>query len=224
MPTYDLGKVVGPTGPTGSQGPTGAQGIEGPMGPAGPTGPIGPQGPTGDPGPQGGVGPQGPIGDTGPQGPIGDTGPAGAPIVFYGTCTCDAGPGNGLLFTFQDDLAIWQHLSTYHVATIDIFSSKFWDGNGPSYGGVSTHLVFCLFNKNGVFYMTGASGGTINSSSLYSLETTADITHFNVITDGGSTKLVGLSQTPEITYTYLNNAPNPTPISVYDDNAIVIVR
>lgn len=215
MPTYDLGKVVGPTGPTGPQGPTGVRGIEGPMGPTGPTGPIGPQGPAGSPGPQGVIG---------PQGPIGDTGPAGAPIVFYGTCVCNASGGNGLIFTFQDDLALWQHLSTHHFATIDIFSSKLWNGSGTSYGGVSTHLVFCLFNKDGVFYMTGASGGSTNSSSNYNLDTVADVVHFNVNANSDATTLTSTSSSPEIMYAYVNNASNPTPISVYDDNAIAIVR
>lgn len=215
MPTYDLGKVVGPTGPTGPQGPTGAQGKEGAMGPTGPAGPIGPQGPTGESGPQGVVG---------PQGPIGDTGPAGAPIVFYGTCVCIASGGNGLTFTFQDNSALWQHLSTYHFATIDIFSGKLWNGNSTDWGAVSTHLAFCLFNKNGVFYMTGASGGSANSSSNYSLDTVADVVHFNVNADSGATTLLSTSSSPEIMYTYLSSASSPTPISVYDDNAIAIVR
>lgn len=215
MPTYDLGKVVGPTGPTGPQGPTGAQGKEGAMGPMGPAGPIGPQGPTGESGPQG---------DAGPQGPIGDTGPAGAPIVFYGTCVCNASGGNGLSFAFQDNSALWQHLSKYHFATIDIFSDKVWNGPNTSYGGVSTHLTFCLFNKDGVFYMTGASGGSTNSSSNYRLGTVADVVHFNVNTDGSTTTLLSASSSPEIMYTYTYDGATPTPINVYDGNAVAIVR
>ena len=37
----DLGRVVGPTGPTGDTGPIGPTGDTGPMGPAGDTGPAG---------------------------------------------------------------------------------------------------------------------------------------------------------------------------------------
>ena len=97
MPTFDLGKVIGPAGPEGPQGPqgpageTGPQGIQGPQGTAGPQGPAGEQGPKGDTGatgpkgetgatgatgPQGPEGPQGPKGDTGATGPQGPQGPA----------------------------------------------------------------------------------------------------------------------------------------------------
>lgn len=53
MPTFDLGKVVGPQGPQGLQGPQGIQGVPGAIGPQGP------QGPQGEPGPQGATGPKG---------------------------------------------------------------------------------------------------------------------------------------------------------------------
>ena len=92
MPTFDLGKVVGPQGPQGPMGPKGEQGVQGPkgdtgpqgiqgvqgeVGPAGPAGPQGAQGVKGDPGPQGATGPQGKQGEQGPQGPKGDAGPQG---------------------------------------------------------------------------------------------------------------------------------------------------
>ena len=92
MPTFDLGKVVGPQGPQGPMGPKGEQGVQGPkgatgpqgiqgvqgeVGPAGPAGPQGAQGVKGDPGPQGAAGPQGKQGEQGPQGPKGDAGPQG---------------------------------------------------------------------------------------------------------------------------------------------------
>lgn len=82
----NVGKIVGPTGPTGSTGPsgsagptgptgsTGIQGITGPTGSAGPTGPTGSAGPTGS---VGGAGPTGPTGSTGALGPTGSAGPAG---------------------------------------------------------------------------------------------------------------------------------------------------
>ena len=69
MPTFDLGKVVGPQGPQGDTGPQGPQGIQGE------TGPQGPQGPKGDPGD---------TGATGAQGPKGDTGAAGAAATING--------------------------------------------------------------------------------------------------------------------------------------------
>ena len=54
MPTFVLGKVVGPQGPEGPRGLQGEQGIQGPAGPQG----I--QGPQGEPGPAGPQGIQGP--------------------------------------------------------------------------------------------------------------------------------------------------------------------
>lgn len=65
MPTFDLGRVVGPQGPEGPRGPQGEQGIQGEQGPQG----I--QGIQGEVGPQG---PQGIQGEPGIQGPKGDTG------------------------------------------------------------------------------------------------------------------------------------------------------
>ena len=56
MPTFDLGRVVGPQGPQGVAGPAGPQGVQGTQGPAGPAGESG---------------------ATGPQGPAGEAGPAG---------------------------------------------------------------------------------------------------------------------------------------------------
>lgn len=87
-PTGPTG-AVGPTGPTGAIGPTGAQGITGPTGATGltgatgPTGAAGSVGPTGPTGPIGFIGPVGPtgpmgIGATGPTGPTGSTGSTGA--------------------------------------------------------------------------------------------------------------------------------------------------
>lgn len=67
-----MGAVMGPVGPEGSQGP------QGDPGPQGPTGATGPQGPTGATGPQGATGATGPQGAQGPQGPTGAQGPAGA--------------------------------------------------------------------------------------------------------------------------------------------------
>lgn len=75
MPTYDLGYIVGPTGPTGLQGPTGPVGPTGPAGPTGPQGNTGPLGPTGETGPKGDTGDTGPIGPTGPTGETGPSGP-----------------------------------------------------------------------------------------------------------------------------------------------------
>lgn len=95
MPTFDLGKVVGPQGPQGERGLQGLQGVQGERGPqglqgiqgeTGPQGEQGVQGPPGDPGakgdtgatgPQGERGPQGPQGIQGIQGPKGDTGAQG---------------------------------------------------------------------------------------------------------------------------------------------------
>lgn len=45
MPTFILGKVVGPQGPEGPRGPEGPQGIQGEQGPKGDTGAQGPAGP-----------------------------------------------------------------------------------------------------------------------------------------------------------------------------------
>lgn len=84
MPTFDLGKVVGPQGPQGVQGAQGIQGetgAQGPQGIQGETGPRGLQGIQGETGPKGDTGAQGPKGDTGatgPQGPKGDKGDSGA--------------------------------------------------------------------------------------------------------------------------------------------------
>lgn len=84
--TYDLGSVIGPTGPKGNTGPAGPTGVKGDTGPRGATGDKGDTGPKGETGPAGPTGPQGPIGpkgdtgargNTGPTGPKGDTGPAG---------------------------------------------------------------------------------------------------------------------------------------------------
>ena len=86
MPTFILGKVVGPQGPEGPRGPEGPQGIQGEQGPqgiqgiqgeVGPVGPQGDQGPVGETGPQGPEGPQGPAGPAGPEGSQGPVGPAG---------------------------------------------------------------------------------------------------------------------------------------------------
>lgn len=56
MPTFDLGKVIGPQGPQGPEGPAGPQGAQGLPGATGPEGPQGAQGPAG------------PAGSTGPAG------------------------------------------------------------------------------------------------------------------------------------------------------------
>lgn len=107
MPTFDLGKVVGPQGPQGETGPQGPQGIQGETGAQGPQGVQGEQGPQGAKGETGaaatiqvgtvsagaaGSAPQVtnrgtanaavfdfviPKGDTGAQGPQGPTGPQG---------------------------------------------------------------------------------------------------------------------------------------------------
>ena len=74
MPTYILGKVVGPQG---EPGPRGEQGIPGAQGPPGPKGDTGAQGPKGDTGPQGSQGAQGPKGDDGVKGDKGDPGEKG---------------------------------------------------------------------------------------------------------------------------------------------------
>ena len=71
MPTFDLGKVVGPQGPQGETGPAGAQGI---------------QGEKGDKGDQGIQGAQGPAGAAGAQGPAG--------TIEIGTVTASAAGGN----------------------------------------------------------------------------------------------------------------------------------
>lgn len=47
MPTFDLGKVIGPQGPQGPEGPAGPQGAQGLPGATGPEGPQGVQGPAG---------------------------------------------------------------------------------------------------------------------------------------------------------------------------------
>lgn len=77
MPTFDLGKVVGPQGPEGPRGPQGEQGIQGPQGPQGIQGIQGEVGPQGPQGIQGETGLQGPKGDTGATGPEGPQGPKG---------------------------------------------------------------------------------------------------------------------------------------------------
>ena len=71
MPTFDLGKVVGPQGPQGETGPAGAQGI---------------QGEKGDKGDQGIQGAQGPAGAAGAQGPAG--------TIEIGTVTASVAGGN----------------------------------------------------------------------------------------------------------------------------------
>lgn len=91
MPTFILGKVVGPQGPEGPRGPEGPQGVQGeqgpqgiqgiqgevgPVGPQGDQGPVGETGATGPEGPQGPAGPAGPEGSQGPEGPQGPAGPA----------------------------------------------------------------------------------------------------------------------------------------------------
>ena len=83
MPTFDLGKVVGPQGPQGATGPKGA---------AGATGPQGPQGIQGETGPQGATGPTGATGATGPQGPAGTDGTT--PNIQVGTTTTLAAGSN----------------------------------------------------------------------------------------------------------------------------------
>lgn len=99
MPTFDLGKVVGPAGPRGETGQTGPKGDTGPTGPKGDTGDTGPAGPAGPTGATGESGPAGKdghspvvtivngiwhidgvstgIGAIGPEGPKGDTGETG---------------------------------------------------------------------------------------------------------------------------------------------------
>jgi hypothetical protein len=84
---FDLSKLIGSTGPTGSQGipgSTGAPGLTGNTGATGPqgiTGSTGPEGLTGIQGDTGATGPQGSpgiiSGITGPTGPTGNTGPQG---------------------------------------------------------------------------------------------------------------------------------------------------
>ena len=82
MPTFDLGKVMGPQGPQGIQGergPEGPQGVQGPAGPQGEPGlqgERGPEGPQGIQGERGPEGPQGIQGERGPEGPQGKQGPA----------------------------------------------------------------------------------------------------------------------------------------------------
>jgi hypothetical protein len=90
--------IVGPTGDTGAIGPTGLQGdvgAQGPQGVAGPTGNTGATGPTGAVGPTGATGADstvaGPTGEVGPIGPTGDTGPTGADSTVPGP-TGDTGP------------------------------------------------------------------------------------------------------------------------------------
>jgi hypothetical protein len=90
--------IVGPTGDTGAIGPTGLQGdvgAQGPQGVAGPTGNTGAAGPTGAVGPTGATGADstvaGPTGEVGPIGPTGDTGPTGADSTVPGP-TGDMGP------------------------------------------------------------------------------------------------------------------------------------
>lgn len=87
MPTFDLGRVVGPQGPQGERGPQGEQGVPGERGPqgiqgiqgeTGPQGPQGVQGERGETGIQGPQGIQGERGETGATGPQGPTGAAGA--------------------------------------------------------------------------------------------------------------------------------------------------
>ena len=51
MPTFDLGKVVGPKGDKGDKGDQGIQGIQGVQGPKGDTGAQGATGPAGPAGP-----------------------------------------------------------------------------------------------------------------------------------------------------------------------------
>ena len=76
MPTFDLGKVVGPQGPQGERGPQG------------PAGENGAQGLQGIQGPQGERGPEGPAGPQGPQGPVGPAGTNGVtPNIQVGTTT-----------------------------------------------------------------------------------------------------------------------------------------
>lgn len=75
--TVDLGQVVGPVGPSGTQGPVGPTGPQGDVGPTGPKGDTGSQGPKGDTGPQGPQGPSGARGATGATGARGATGPTG---------------------------------------------------------------------------------------------------------------------------------------------------
>lgn len=75
--TYDLGSVIGPTGPKGNTGPAGPTGVKGDTGPRGATGDKGDTGPKGETGPAGPTGPQGPIGTKGDTGARGNTGPTG---------------------------------------------------------------------------------------------------------------------------------------------------
>lgn len=65
MPTFYLGKVVGPQGPRGETGAKGEQGETGARGPQGVQGEVGPQGERGPQGIQGIQGPQGPAGADG---------------------------------------------------------------------------------------------------------------------------------------------------------------
>lgn len=84
MPTFILGKVVGPQGPQGETGPQGPQGVQGnpgadgEQGPQGVQGIQGPKGDKGDKGDTGATGPQGAQGAVGPQGPQGIQGETGA--------------------------------------------------------------------------------------------------------------------------------------------------
>ena len=64
MPTFDLGKVMGPQG---------ERGLQGEQGPAGPQGIQGPAGPQGERGLQGERGPEGPQGIQGPAYTLTDT-------------------------------------------------------------------------------------------------------------------------------------------------------
>ena len=80
MPTFNLGKVVGPQGLKGDPGEQGIQGVPGEQGPQGIQGEIGPQGiqgPKGDKGDTGATGPAGPQGEVGPKGDQGIQGPKG---------------------------------------------------------------------------------------------------------------------------------------------------
>lgn len=99
MPTFDLGKVVGPQGPQGVAGPKGEQGVQGPKGDAGPQGIQGVQGEAGPQGKQGVQGPAGPKGDAGPQGPEGPQGAQGpSGTITVGTVNTGA-PGTDAAVT-----------------------------------------------------------------------------------------------------------------------------
>ena len=157
MPTYDLGKVVGPQGPKGdpgAEGPQGPIGLTGPQGPKGEQGDVGPQGPQGnqgiqgpkgDKGDTGTQGPTGPKGEQGAQGPQGETGPRG-PAGAAGKSAYTAAAEGGFTGT---EAAFNQALSNPpHMVTVSIPAGRMrGDINGD---GMVTRLDADL--------MTGGKG------------------------------------------------------------------